>query len=195
MVEGTLNWFYIQLDDEKECWVADTVVSLAEDIASLPRITPPPTPTPDVVVGGSAGGSSGNIYYFVTATDTGGPFGCETGDSLLYIETSIARTGQLEVDVTNALNALFSNHNQYYNGLYNPMYASSLRVTDVDFIPGDIEAQIWLAGDFVRPKDKCDSKRMRDQVWETVEIQFPEISHAVIRVHNALLGDLLVVNK
>jgi len=34
--------------------------------------------------------------------------------------------------------------------------------------------------------------RMRAQVWETIEIQFPEVQHAVPRVHNALLGDLLV---
>jgi uncharacterized protein YgiM (DUF1202 family) len=194
LVEGQLNWLFIQLSDGKECWIADSVSTFEGDVANLPRITPPPSPTPGVVASSQLG-KTDFIYYFLTATDTGGPFGCETGDSLLYIETSIARTGELEVDVVNALNALFSNHNQYYNGLYNPMYASSLRATDVDFVPGDIEAEVWLRGDLARPKDKCDSQRMRDQVWETIEIQFPEISHAVIRVNRALLGDLLVVNK
>lgn len=196
VVEGELNWWFIQLEDGKECWIADTVVTMAGEVAMLPRITPPPTLTPEVVAGSHVGdGKMDFIYYFLTATDTGGPFGCETGDSLLYIETSIPRTGELAVDVVNALNALFSNHHQYYNGLYNPMYASSLRATDVDFVPGDIEAEVWLRGDLARPKDKCDSQRMRDQVWETIEIQFPEISHAVIRVNRALLGDLLVVNQ
>ncbi|MBC8330486.1 MAG: hypothetical protein H8E28_00745 [Anaerolineae bacterium] len=194
MVEGELSWFLIQLEDGKDCWIADSVVTLHDGGVNVPRITPPPTPTPEVMASSQLG-KTDFIYYFLTATDTGGPFGCETGDSLLYIETSIPRTGELEVDVVNALNALFSNHNQYYNGLYNPMYASSLRATDVDFVPGDVEAQVWLRGDLARPKDKCDSQRMRDQVWETIEIQFPEINHAVIRVNRALLGDLLVVNK
>ena len=185
-------WWQVELTENAvTCWVSDLVVTVEGDVESLPQITPPPIPTAASV---SAQAGSG-IYYFVTSTDSGGPFGCEKGDSLLYVFTGKSRTGILEDDVATALNALFSNHNQYYNGLYNPMYASSLRVGDVDFSPGDPEAYIWLAGDFVRPKDKCESQRMHDQVWETVEIQFPEISHAVIRVHNALLGDLLVVNK
>jgi len=187
VVEGDLLWWFIQINEgEKTCWISDNVVSVAGSVASVPRMTPPPTPTSAAISVPQGEG----IYYFLVAEDTGGPFGC--GDSLLYIYPGIERTGELTVDITNALNALFSNKHQYYNGLYNPMYASSLRVTDVDAIPGEPEIQVWLAGDFVRPKDKCDSFRMRAQVWETIEIQFPEVPHAVIRVHNALLGDLLV---
>ena len=187
VVEGDLLWWFIQIDEgEKTCWISDNVVTVSGSVASVPRMTPPPTPT-SVAISVPQGEG---IYYFLVAEDTGGPFGC--GDSILYIYPGIERTGVLTVDITNALNALFSNKHQYYNGLYNPMYASSLRVTDVDAIPGEPEIQVWLAGDFARPKDKCDSFRMRAQVWETIEIQFPEVPHAVIRVHNALLGDLLV---
>ncbi len=188
LAETEMIWWVIQLEDETVCWVAETVVTVAGDVATLPHMTPPPTATAEIVTIPQ----SESIYYFLTATDSGGPFGCETGDSLLMIYPGVRRTGELEVDITNALNALFSNHHQYYNGLYNPMYASSLRVTDVDAPKGQGEIEVWLVGDFARPKDRCDAQRMRDQVWETIEIQFPEVGHAVIRVHKALLGDLLV---
>lgn len=186
VVEGDLFWWHIHVKDgEVSCWIADTVVSVAGSTASVPRLTPPPTPTEAPI---SASGGEG-IYYFLVAENTGDPFAC--GDSLLMIYPGIARTGDAQVDITNALNALLSNKHQYYNGLYNPMYASSLRVSDVDVFPGEPESNVWLAGDFARPKDKCDSLRMRAQVWETIEIQFPEVGHAVIRANNALLGDLL----
>ncbi len=187
VVEGDLLWWFIQItDSEKTCWISDNVVAVGGSVAGVPALTPPPTPTgaPASNIGGDG------IYYFLVAENTGGPFGC--GDSLLYISTGIERTGDLEVDIPIALNALFSNSHEYYNGLYNPMHASSLRVEDVEPGPAEGEVTVWLRGDFAKPKDKCDSLRMRAQVWETIEIQFPEVQHAVPRVHNALLGDLLV---
>jgi len=187
VVEGELLWWFISIDEgQKSCWISDSVVSVDGNIASVARLTPPPTPTAAAISVPQGEG----IYYFLVSENTGGPFGC--GDSLLYIYPGIERTGDAEVDITNALNALFSNKHQYYNGLYNPMHASSLRVSDVDVFPDEPESKVWLVGDFARPKDKCDSLRMRAQVWETIEIQFPEVQHAVIRVFGALLGDLLV---
>ncbi|MBC8506424.1 MAG: hypothetical protein ISR58_01575 [Anaerolineales bacterium] len=187
VVEGDLLWWLIYIaEGDKTCWISDNVVTVGGNVTGVPVLTPPPTPTgePASNIGGDG------IYYFMVAENTGGPFGC--GDSLLYIAPGIERTGVLEVDITNALNALFSNNYQYYNGLYNPMHASSLRVEDVEPGPAEGETTVWLRGDFAKPKDKCDSLRMRAQVWETIEIQFPDVQHAVIRVHNALLGDLLV---
>lgn len=97
----------------------------------------------------------------------------------------------MDTDVTAALNALFSNHNQYVNGLYNPMYKSQLKAKGVEVVGNNVK--VYLAGNLVRPKDACESKRMHDQVWYTVA-QFSQ-SRAVIYLGNALLGDLLVVAK
>ncbi len=187
VVEADPVWWFIQIDNgEKACWISDNVVAVAGSVAGVPHLTPPPTPTNEPISVPQGEG----IYYFLVAVGTGGPFGC--GDDLLYIYPGIERTGDLEVDITNALTALFANNYEYYNGLYNPMHASSLRVEDVEALPGESEINVTLRGDFARPKDRCDSQRMRDQVWETIELQFREVGHAVIRVHRALLGDLLV---
>jgi hypothetical protein len=181
-------WWIIEYEGkDAPCWIDDGIVTVAGAVGSLPVSTPPPTPTPKPL--SNAGGGE-NIYYYLVKEDTGGPFGC--GDSLLYIDTGIPYTGDSTVDIQTALNAMFSNQHEYYNGLYNPMYRSTLRAADVDIIEHEPEMQVWLVGDFAKPKDKCDALRMRAQVWETVESQNPEDQHAVIFVHGALLGDLLV---
>jgi hypothetical protein len=93
-------------------------------------------------------------------------------------------------DIKGALNALFANHQEYTNGLFNPIYQSSLKAKSVE---KNGEVRVYLAGQLVRPKDKCESQRMHDQVWYTVS-QFSH-SRAIIYLNNALLGDLLVVAK
>ncbi|MBE9474730.1 MAG: hypothetical protein IMY85_07540, partial [Chloroflexi bacterium] len=48
-------------------------------------------------------------------------------------------------------------------------------------------------GGFTKPKDDCDKKLYRAQVWDTAR-QFPEVWRAYIWVNDKyLLGDLLVV--
>lgn len=180
-------WWVITYAGKGEpCWIADDIVSIAGNVASLPITEPPPTPTS----GAPSLPDGEGLYYFLVAENSGGPFGC--GDSLLYLYPGKPRTGDMVADITTALTALFANKHQYYNGLYNPSYASSLRVEDVEATPGEREIYIWLRGEVAKPKDKCDSLRMRAQIWETIEIQFPDVQHAVIFVNNALLGDILV---
>jgi len=181
-------WWVIEYEGkDAPCWIADEIVTVAGGVASLPVLEPPPTPTAKPP--SNAGGGE-NIFYYLVKEDTGGPFAC--GDSLLYIDTGIPYTGDTTVDIQTALNAMFSNKHEYYNGLYNPMYRSTLRTADVDIIEKEHEFQIYMVGDFAKPKDKCDALRMRAQVWETAERQNPENQKAVIFVHGALLGDLLV---
>ncbi len=192
-VDTDPRWWFITWeteDGEKACWISDEVVTASGSVDSLPTLTPPPLPTASPTPTFAQGG----IYYFLVAENTGGPFGC--GDGLVRIYPGIPRTGKFSQDITAALNALFSNHREYYNGFYNPMHASSLRVGDVDppaSSGGD--TNIHLSGDLVRPEDKCESKRMHDQVWETIYQQFSDTNHVVIRVNRGLLDDLLVVTK
>ncbi len=190
-VDGETRWWFGAFETEQEeitCWISEQVVALSGDASILPTLTPPPLPTASP----TPTSEKGEIYYFLVAEDTGGPFGC--GDGLVMVYPGIPRTGNFQKDVTAALNALFSNNHKYYNGFYNPMHASSLRVGDVDS-PSGGETRINLAGNLAKPKDKCESQRMRDQVWMTVQQQFSEAGHAVIWMNNALLGDLLVVAK
>ena len=180
-------WWVITYEGKGEpCWIVDDIVSLAGNVASLPITEPPPTPA----AGSPSLPAGEGLYYFLVAENSGGPFGC--GDGLLYLYFGKPRTGDMVADITTALTALFANKHQYYNGLFNPAYATSLRVEDVEATAWEREIYIWLRGEVPRPNDKCHALRMRAQIWETIEIQFPDVQHAVIFVNNALLGDILV---
>jgi hypothetical protein len=122
---------------------------------------------------------------------TGGSTGC--GDSLVPVSTGQLATGDIEEDVKIALNSLFSTGTEYVGNLYNPLYQSKLRVRNVKFKKSSGALTIHLAGGFTKPKDDCDKKLYRAQVWDTAR-QFPEVWRAYIWVNNKyLLGDLLVV--
>jgi hypothetical protein len=189
--QGDPLWWYIPIGEagaEKFCWVSDQVVSVQGNVAALPVLTPPPLPTPSPTATLEGGG----LFYYLVAEGTGGPFAC--GDSLLAIYPGKVRTGNTTEDVKTALNALFSNHHKYYNGLYNSLHASSLRVTDVYRRDGSGEIHVRLMGDFVRPKDDCESKRMYAQVWQTI-FHVSGDNSAVVWLNQALFADLLVVKK
>ncbi len=189
-VEGRIeddSWWLIQSPEaEAVCWVSAAIVSVQGDIERLPVLTPPPLPTlsPTPTL------TSAGVYYILIAENTGGPFGC--GDSLIKFYPGIRSQGSFEGDVKIALNALFVNHSEYYNGLYNPLYQSDLRAKGAELDASNTPI-IQLGGTLVRPKDECESKRMHAQVWYTVA-QFSS-NRAIIFLNNALLGDLLVVTK
>jgi hypothetical protein len=179
------SWWLVETEDGGTCWADGKVVSVQGDFERLPVVTSPPIPslTPTVTP------QTPGIYYILVAKDTGGPIGC--GDSLVKYYPGVWIKGDLEDDILGALNALFSNHNEYVNGFYNPMYRSDLRAKSVEVVGGEVIVQ--LGGTLVRPKDTCESQRMRAQVWYTVSQFSP--TRAIIYLNKALLGDLLVVAK
>jgi len=179
------SWWLVEKTEEQSCWVYAEVATVRGDIEALPVVTPLPLLLDTSTVTPSKPG----IYYIVLATDTGGQFGC--GDNMMQYYPGVWVKGDTEDDILAALNALFANHNQYVNGFLNPMYKSDLRAKSVDYVGGDVVVR--LSGTFVRPKDKCESARMHDQVWYTVR-QFTSV-RPVIFLNKALLGDLLVVAK
>jgi hypothetical protein len=127
------------------------------------------------------------IVIYLTHIGTGGPVAC--GDSLVAVLTGHIRTGDIEKDIQLAVDTLFS-IGQYSGWLYNATYPSSLRFGGVSFSKG--EAVVDLPGSYVKPKDACDASRYRAQVWTTIQ-QFPEVTRAIPRHRNSLLGDLLAV--
>ena len=109
------------------------------------------------------------------------------------VSTGFLPTGDIKEDVKIALNSLFSTGSKYVGNLYNPSYQSNLRVGEVNFKKSSGELTIYLNGGFTKPKEDCDKKLYRAQVWDTAR-QFPEVWRAYIWVNDKyLLGDLLVV--
>ena len=181
------SWFLIELQETGEtCWIFNEIVDLDKEIAMVPVMTPPPFPTPAPVPTKTEEEIALGPKYFLIIPENGGPFAC--GDGLAYFY-SYQKSKGVEEDITVALNALFSVRVEYVNQYYNPVYQSSLRVKDVEMNNG--RPTIYLGGNFVKPKTKCDAERIHLQVWETAS-QFPEVrTRPIIWVNNVLLGDLL----
>jgi hypothetical protein len=159
--------------------------------SATPTDEPTPTDTATATTAPQAVASSNVLVKYLVHAGTGGSTGC--GDSLVPVSTGFLPTGDIEEDVKIALNSLFSTGTKYVGNLYNPLYQSNLRVGKVEFKKSTGELTIYLNGGFKKPKDECDKKLYRAQVWDTAR-QFPEVWRAYIWVNDKyLLGDLLVV--
>ncbi len=152
---------------------------------------PTATPTATATAVPQAAAPANVLVKYLVHQGTGGPIGC--GDSLVPVSTGFLPTGDIKEDVKIALNSLFSTGTKYAGNLYNPLYQSNLRVGKVNFKKSTGGLTIHLNGGFTKPKDDCDKKLYRAQVWDTAR-QFPEVWRAYIWVNDKyLLGDLLVV--
>jgi hypothetical protein len=151
---------------------------------SIATPTETPTTTPTTPLGYIPENS---IVIYLTHLSTGGPVAC--GDSLIPVMIGYNRTGDITKDIQLAIDTLFS-MGQYFGPLYNATYPSSLRVGGVSIQKG--EAVVDLAGSYIKPENACDASRYRAQVWSTIQ-QFPEVTRAIPKVGNALLGDLLAI--
>jgi hypothetical protein len=166
----------------ENCWVFETLVELSSDTGTIALLAAPPTKTPEPAPTIIPNG----VVYYLIHLGTGGPVGC--GDTLIGINSGIKRTGDLEQDIINALNALFNLRTEYSGAFYNAMYQSSLKAKSVE-MDGRI-ATVYTRGTVVKPPDDCDKERFRLQVFTTVK-GFGEVDRAIIWANNVLLGDLL----
>lgn len=116
-----------------------------------PTIEPSPTTEPTVDV------SNLLINYYLRTND-GGTVGC--GDTPIPVYIGIYRTDDPVVDVTNALTTLFSNHQNPYFGLANPLAASSLRVDSVT-LEANNSVTVETTGNLERGSERC----VWDQMW------------------------------
>jgi hypothetical protein len=152
---------------------------------STPEDTPTATAAPPTPFGEDA------IYIYMIQKDSGGKVAC--GDSIVPINTGLWRTGDVESDVRTALQRLFVKQ-QFIAGLNNPAYLSNIQVDSVDFRNFQGIISIRLSGTYVRSGDRCDDRRVREQVWSTIR-QFSGIKTIDILLNGNLLGDILAGNQ
>ncbi len=157
----------------------------------VPTDTPTPTQTeipgtlpPYIPLPGSSK-ETVNIYFVLVGT---GEATC--GSRILAISSGVKVDGDIEKDVTAGLRSLFSHTKQYYGDLYNPLYASRLRVQKVDYERDTDEIVVVLSGTYKPTGDPCDNERVRAQVWSTIR-QFRGVKGVTVYLNNGLLGDRL----
>jgi spore germination protein GerM len=117
----------------------------------------------------------------------------ECDDTLVYISSGLPRTGVIENDVASALARLFATP-LYAAGLYNPTHNSTFVVTKVTYKANAGQVTVDLDGSYVRSGDKCDNRRVRDQIWTTVR-QFTGVKTVTVYVNGNLLGDVLANDR
>ena len=156
-----------------------------------PTETPTPTDTPTTTPTETlapAWSDPNIIRIYVTHLGTGGPLAC--GDTLVGISAGHRRTGDVKEDIRIAVNTLFAS-GQKVGAFHNATYPSRFRVSDVSFEKSTGTAVITLSGSYVKPADRCEGIRYREQVWATAR-HFPEVNRVTIWLENGkLLGDLL----
>jgi hypothetical protein len=153
---------------------------------TTPTPTPEPTNTPVPIVVSN----SGIVIYLVHLLGDGSD-PCQA--NLVPVSTGLLASGDVKQDVTTAVNKLFSLGVKYSGNLYNPLYQSHLRVTDLDFNKSKKDMTLFLTGSFTKPKIDCEKQLYRNQVWDTIR-QFPEITRAHVWFGKYKLGDLLAVD-
>jgi len=154
-----------------------------------PTDTPPPSPTPlpptASLPTATLSVDQSVLVYYINKNEKG-PYGC--GEALWYIKTQFPKTGNIPVDVTNALRTILSYHSETIGILYHPGWASNLAVNNVEMEGGNIK--VFLTGEYVRTKDSCDAARFKDQLRFTIK-QFPGISNIVILVNGTPIADVM----
>lgn len=148
---------------------------------------PPPTEAPTIPPQPTATLSKDQavLVYYINKNEKG-QFGC--GEALWYVKTHFPKTGNIMVDVTNALKIILTYHSDTIGTLYNPGYASNLTVKNVDFNSGQIK--VFLTGEYVKTKDPCDAARFKDQLRFTIK-QFPGVTSIVIYINGTPIADVL----
>ena len=158
-------------------------------VTPLPTELPTPAPTnpPPLPPGPTATLSKEEavLVYYINK-DEKGPFGC--GESLWFVKTGFRKTGNISMDVKAALTTILNYHSEKIGILYNPGYASSISVSSVEYDNGTVT--VYLTGEYVRTKDKCDPSRFNDQLRFTIK-QFTGVKDIFIRLNGAPLADAL----
>ena len=160
-----------------------------------PTFTPPPTntvppppptapPLPTQPAATLTVEQSVLVYYI--NKDEKGRFGC--GEALWYIKTLFPKTGNVPIDVTNALKTILSYHGETIGILYHPGAASNLAVNNVEYDTGTVK--VYLTGEYVRTKDSCDASRFKDQLRFTIK-QFEGVKDIIIYINGTPIADVM----
>jgi hypothetical protein len=152
---------------------------------SGPTLPPPTLAPPPTATGTPTAENAVLVYYF--KLDENGRYGC--GEQVYWLNTGIARTGNIVNDVTAALRWLFSYKNENIGELYNPYHGSNFAVGSIEQ-RGDSGINVYLTGEYVPTGEKCDPTRLRDQIKLTIQ-QFPGTGKLNILLNGTALGDAL----
>lgn len=166
----------------------------------VPTDTPTPTETPTqtpVLVSGQSSvqlpaASKGTVLMYFIQLQTGGAVAC--GDSVIGVGTGIQSTGNIAKDVSSGLKQLFAADFKYASGLYNPLYASRIRVGNVKFDSKTGLISVWLHGTYKPTGDDCDNLRVKAQVWTTVR-QYRDVKMTNIFLNDIPFGDRVSNDK
>jgi len=158
---------------------------------TLPTDTPTPSSTATETLMPPTPSGDDAVYVYYIQLETGGPVSC--GDSLIRANTGVWRTGNVEADVTTALNRLFYKR-EFIGSLYNPIFRSNFQVQSVEFKDFSGYIEVNLVGTYVRSDDRCDDSRVRAQVWTTIR-QFAGVKTVKVLLNGNLLGDILATGK
>jgi len=137
----------------------------------------------------AASSNTVNIYMIQIG---GGSVAC--GDRLIAVGSGVEISGDYETDIKAGLQKLFSLKSQYYGDLYNPLYASRLRVQKVNYKGSLNELEVFLSGTYKPSGDPCDNERVRAQVWSTMR-QFRGIDSLTVMLNRVPFGDRLSNDK
>jgi len=132
------------------------------------------------------------VSIFLIAPEDGGVLGLKTGcgDSAVPVEVDLPRR---EPALEGSLRALLTLGDRHHaaSGLYNPLYASPLKVTAIQLVGS--EARIRLAG-YLEVGGDCDGPRILAQLTETA-LQFSDVQRVIFYLEDAPLRGLLSGNR
>lgn len=170
---------------------ASATLTPSATATSQPTETPTPSSTATETLKPPTPSGEEAVYVYYIQLETGGPVSC--GDSLIRANTGVWRTGDVEADVTTALNRLFYKR-EFIGSLYNPIFRSNFQVQSVEFKDFSGYIEVNLVGTYVRSDDRCDDSRVRAQVWTTIR-QFAGVKTVKVLLNGNLLGDILATGK
>jgi hypothetical protein len=150
--------------------------------------TPPPIPTYRFIPLPAASSDTIRIYFIQSIPGSGA-----CGDRVFAVGSGIEISGDIEDDVKAGLTKLFSYKDKYYGELYNPLYASRIRVQKVDYNKSGL-IEVWMSGSYKPTGDPCDNTRVKAQIWSTIK-QFRGVETTNIFLNDIPFGDRLANDK
>jgi hypothetical protein len=152
----------------------------------IPPTAAPPTAIPQPpTAAATLSAEQAILVYYINKNETG-QFGC--GEALWYVKTNQPKSSLVANDIRYALTTILNYHNETIGSLYNPGYASSLAVSNVELTSTGVV--VSLSGTYNRTKDPCDGRRLIDQLRQTIK-QFPGIASIQITINGTPIADVI----
>jgi hypothetical protein len=125
-----------------------------------------------------------NIYFIKLVP------GGSCNDRVIAVSSGAKISGDIEPDIKAGLAKLFSYKQKYIGDLYNPIYASSLKIKKVEFDNKIDLVRVFITGTYKPSGDPCDNLRVKAQIWSTIK-QFRGVETTNIHLNNGNFGDRL----